>query len=51
MDIEIKVAGNTLEINNHKVYIVGGYEGCICVSVDDCGFYSIEEAVNWCLEN
>ena len=51
MNIEISFSGNTIDVNNHAIYIVGGYEGSICVSVEDCGFYSIEEAVKWCLEN
>ena len=51
MVVEVSFYSNTIQVNNHTIYIVGGYEGSICVSVEDCGFYSIEEAVKWCLEN
>lgn len=51
MNIEVGFSGNIIDVNNHKIYIVGGYGGSICVSVNNCGFYSIEEAVVWCLEN
>lgn len=51
MNIEVGFSGNTINVNNYTIYIVGGYGGSICVSVNNRGFYSIEEAVKWCLEN
>lgn len=51
MNIEVGFSGNTIDVNNHKIYIVGCYGGSICVSVNGFGFYSIEEAVKWCMES
>ena len=51
--IEVKVVfdGESIRINNKRVDLYGGSEGCVCYSVGSIGFHTLEQAIKYCMEN
>ena len=47
----IDVDGNIIYINNKAVIVSGEPQGDICCTVDRRYFFSIEEAVEYCMGN
>lgn len=38
-----------IHINDKRIDLYGGAEGCVCYSVDNIGFHTLEDAVRYCL--
>jgi len=47
---EVVFDDDTILVNGKIIYITGGLEQSVCLTVDNTGFYSLEDAVKYCLE-
>ena len=46
---EVVFEDEAIHINDKRIDLSGGAEGCVCYSVGNIGFHTLEDAVRYCL--